>query len=166
MEVNFTVVALTALVPLIIGFIWYHKNVFGSAWMRETGMTEENAKGANIALIFGLTYIFSFFVAFSLQFLTIHQFSILSVIQGEPDFMNPESEAGGMAHAFLAKYGHTFRTFKHGVLHGVISAITLALPVIGVNALFERRSAKYIFIDVGFWIVCFGIMGGLVCQFV
>ncbi len=47
----------------------------------------------------------------------------------------------------LAIYGNDFRTFKHGMLHGTIAGIGLALPVIAVNALFERRSFKYIAIN-------------------
>ena len=64
----------------------------------------------------------------------------------------------------MEKYGSNFRTFKHGVLHGVIGAITIALPVIGINALFERRSFKYVLISGGYWIVTFMIMGGIICM--
>ena len=47
----------------------------------------------------------------------------------------------------MADYGDAFRTFKHGALHGTIAGIFIALPIIGTNALFERKSAKYIFIN-------------------
>ena len=165
MEINFTVIALTALVPLIMGFIWYHPKAFGNAWMRVAGVTEESMKSSNMALIFGLTYIFSFFLAFSMQYLTIHQLSLWSIIQGQPDFMNPSSEAGQMVTAFLDKYGNEFRTFKHGFFHGVLASITMALPVLGINALFERRPAKYTFIHLGYWAITFGIMGGIICAY-
>jgi hypothetical protein len=64
----------------------------------------------------------------------------------------------------MAKYGNNFRTFKHGALHGFISAFLMVLPVIGTNALFERKGFKYIAINVGFWIINFTIMGGIICA--
>jgi hypothetical protein len=79
--------------------------------------------------------------------------------------MNPTSEAGQMVAAFLEKYGNEFRTFKHGLLHGVISAISIALPILGIVALFERKSAKYIFIHLGYWVITLGIMGGIICAY-
>jgi len=39
----------------------------------------------------------------------------------------------------------------------------VALPIIGTNALFERKSAKYIFINAGYWIVTLGVMGAIIC---
>jgi hypothetical protein len=58
---NFGIMALAALVPMIIGFIWYHKAVFGKAWMAASGMTDEKAKGGNMPVIFGLSYVLPIF---------------------------------------------------------------------------------------------------------
>jgi len=165
MQTNIAIIALAALVPLIIGFIWYHPKVFGNAWMKVAQVTEESMKSSNMALIFGLTYLFSFFLSFSLQSLTIHQLSLWGIVAGQPDYMNPSSEAGQMVAAFLSKYGNEFRTFKHGALHGVISAITIALPILGINALFERKPRKYIFIHLGYWVITLGNMGGIICAY-
>jgi hypothetical protein len=162
---NWTVIILTGLIPLLIGFIYYHEKVMGTAWMRASGMTHERMKGANMAVIFGLTFLFSVFVALALTGMVIHQFHLYSIIMNQPDAMNPASEAGGMVKAFMDKYGTEFRTFKHGAFHGFLASIFFALPVIGINALFERRGAKYIFINWGFWAICLLLMGGVICQF-
>ncbi|HEY1040613.1 MAG TPA: DUF1761 domain-containing protein [Bacteroidia bacterium] len=164
MKPNFLILLAAAVVPLIVGFIWYNKKVFGSAWMKATEMTDEKAKGANIGLVFGLTFLFSFFLAFAIQFMVIHQWSVFSILANEPGIMDPKSEMGMWLSDFMAKYGSNFRTFKHGVLHGTIAGISLALPIIGVNALFERKGFKYIAINVGFWTVCMALMGGIICQ--
>lgn len=66
--------------------------------------------------------------------------------------------------AFMDDYGNAFRTFKHGVIHGIIAGIFVALPIIGTNALFERKGAKYILINTGYWIVTLAIMGGIICA--
>lgn len=154
--------AMAALFPLLFGFIWYNPKVLGKAWMDSAGLTEEKMKGANMFLIFGLTYLFSFFVAISLNVLTIHQLALGSLIQGhETDPVYTKWKADSMA-----LVGEGFRTFKHGALHGILSSIFLILPVIAINAMFERRGFKYILINWGFWAVCFVVMGGIVCQFV
>ncbi len=64
MKVNLVIVLLSVLVPLLIGMLWYnHKIGFGKAWMRASGITKKKVQGSNMALIFGLTYLFSVFVA-------------------------------------------------------------------------------------------------------
>jgi len=165
MKMDFLVLALAALVPLIIGFLWYSKMLFANAWMNSAGLSEENLKGGNMAMIFGLTYLFSFFLATAIQFMVIHQYSVFSIFADTPEFKDPTSELGMWAKDFFDKYGSNFRTFKHGVAHGVLSGIFFVLPVVGINALFERRSFKYIFIHTGFWTVTLALMGGIICQF-
>ncbi|HNP47686.1 MAG TPA: DUF1761 domain-containing protein [Bacteroidia bacterium] len=165
MQLNWIVLFLAALLPLILGFFWYHKSVFGTAWMKVSGMDNEKAKNMNMAKVFGLTYLFSFFIAFGLNFIVIHQWHVYSIFANEPGMADPTSEVGQYLKSFMDKYGQNFRTFKHGIFHGIEYGILTAWPVIGVNALFERKSAKYIAISAGFWIVCFALMGGVICAF-
>jgi hypothetical protein len=37
MNINFLAVLVTALVPMVMGFIWYNPKVLGIAWMRAAG---------------------------------------------------------------------------------------------------------------------------------
>ena len=159
------IVALAALLPLLIGFIWYHPKVFGNAWMAAAGVSPESARNANMALIFGLTYLMSFIAAFLLQPIVIHQFSIMSILVDEPGFTDPASEVGTYFANFMDKYGNNFRTFKHGALHGTITGLLFVTPIFTVNALFERKGFKYIAINGGFWTVCLALMGGVICAF-
>lgn len=163
-QMNWLAILVAAICPLIVGFVWYNPKVFGNAWMNATGMTSEKAREANMALVFGLTFIFSFLIAMAMNFLTIHQFSVYSILANEPEMKNPDSELMVWLKEFMGRYGSNFRTFKHGAFHGVLSGVMLALPVVGVNALFERRSFKYIAINAGYWIVSFAVMGGVVCA--
>lgn len=163
---NFPVILLAALIPLVVGFVWYNSKVFGAAWMKAADINEEKMKGAKMPLIFGLTYLFSVFIGLALVSLTIHQFSLASIVMNEPGIrpFDPTSEAGKMVSDFMGRYGTNFRSFKHGALHGTISGFFIALPIIGVNALFERKGFKYIAINVGFWIVSLALMGGVICA--
>jgi hypothetical protein len=165
MNFNWIVIPLSALIPLLVGFIYYNKNVLGTAWMNASGMTEEKAKGANMAVMFGMTYVFSLMVAMALIAIVIHQAHLFSIVMNQPNAMDPTSEAGTMVKGFMDKYGNEFRTFKHGAFHGFLASIFLAMPVIGMNALYERRGGKYIFINWGFWAICMTLMGGVICQF-
>lgn len=164
MHVNFLIILAAALVPMAIGFIWYNPKVLGTAWMNAAEMTEEKMKNANMGLIFGLSFVFSFLFAMGLQFMVIHQFHIGSLFYGM-DISDPNSENGAFYKAIMDKLGSNFRTFKHGALHGTIGGIMAALPIIGINALFERKSFKYIAINTGYWMLTMAIMGGIICAF-
>lgn len=45
-----------AVASFVIGGLWYGP-LFGNTWMRASGMTEERAKEANMARIFGLSFV-------------------------------------------------------------------------------------------------------------
>lgn len=164
METNFTIVLSTALIPLLVGFIWYHPAVFGKVWMQVAGITDEQIKSSNMGLIFGFCILFSLMLSTMMPPLVIHQSGLVSMMMGQPGIPdNPMSNPDFKM--MFEKYGHNYRTFKHGVFHGVLSALFFALPIVGINALFERRGAKYIFLHAGYWIITLALMGGIVCQF-
>ena len=158
MEINFIALLLAALSTLVVGFIWYHPNVFGTIWMKESGMTEDKMKGSNMILIFGMSIFYAFLISFVLQMLVVHQWGAMGMIGGDPTKALPSYSA------FMSDYGTAFRTFKHGALHGFMTGLFFALPVIGVGALYERRSWKYVLIAGGYWVITFMIMGGIICA--
>jgi hypothetical protein len=164
MEMNFYIFFLAAIVPLVIGFVWYGP-LFGNVWMKELGFTKESLADLNRVLTLTLSYLFSLFIAMFLLPATIHQMGVYSSLAGEPGFAESTGEAFTYFQDFLLNYGDRFRTFKHGALHGILSGLFLALPVIAIIAMLERKSLKYIAINAGYWIVTLAIMGGLVCQF-
>ncbi|OOG70394.1 DUF1761 domain-containing protein [Flavobacterium sp. A45] len=162
MEMNWIAVFVSALATLVVGFIWYNPKVFGTAWMKETGLTEEELAKGNMLKIFGLTYIFSLMIVIIESSLTIHQSGALGMIGG-PMKIN---EALPSFNAFMTDYGTAYRTFKHGALHGFVSGLFFAFPMIAINGLFERKSWKYIWIHAGYWIVTLTIIGSLICGWV
>ncbi|MDG5491067.1 DUF1761 domain-containing protein [Psychroserpens sp. SPM9] len=159
MEFNFLAILVAAVVPMVLGFIWYNPKLFGTVWMRESGMTEEKMKGGNMAVIFGVSFLLALVLAFFTQFLVIHQTGVVSLIGGDPtaEGVSPTYQA------FMDVYGGDFRTFKHGALHGFLAGVFFVLPVMGTNGLFERKSGKHIFINVGYWTLTLTIMGAIVC---
>ncbi|MCF8257008.1 MAG: DUF1761 domain-containing protein [Flavobacteriales bacterium] len=163
---NLLVLLAAAIIPTVIGFIWYNPKVFGNAWMKAADMSEEKMKGANMAVIFGVSLLLSFLLAFSMAPIVIHQFGVMGMLESA---MRPESptmaEATTLFNSLMETYGSNHRHFGHGALHGAMTALLLVLPIMGTNALFERKSFKYIAINAGYWAVTLAIMGGIVCQF-
>jgi hypothetical protein len=133
--------------------------------MKELGSTKESLASKNRVLTLILSYVFSLFLAMFLLPSTIHQMSVYSTLAGEPGFSESTGEAFTYFQDFLSNYGDRFRTFRHGALHGILSGLFLAMPVIAIMAVFERKSLKYVVINAGYWIVTLAIMGGLICQF-
>lgn len=131
-NINWLSMILAALIPLVMGFLWYHKAVFGNAWMAATGITEEKAKQANMPVVFGVSLVLSFLAAL---------FLLLNV-----DGPGQEGE---------------FDSFKHGALHGVLLGVFIATPIMIITGLFEQRSWKHMLINAGYWIITFALMGGL-----
>ena len=162
---NIFAILVAALVPMIIGFIWYNPKVFGKAWIKASGLDEEKMKSANLILIFSLTYVFSFILAFIMQFLVVHQAHVTSLFFLQP-IDDASTEMGALYQTIMQKLGSSYRTFKHGALHGTMSGFMIGLPILGINALIERKGFKYIAINVGYWMVCMGIMGGIVSAWV
>jgi hypothetical protein len=161
--------AIAALVPTIMGFIWYNPKVFGKAWMESCGLTMETAqKGFNMPLVFGLSLILSFILAFSLQYVVLHPFGFFSMMmtrEGTEALGNPSSPIYGHAKALFDEFGSEFHTFRHGAFHGAVLAIFTIFPIIATGAMFERKSWRYILINAGYWLVCLTIMGAIICHF-
>jgi hypothetical protein len=161
-KMNFIVILLTALVPIIVGFVWYHPKVLGTAWMQSIGKTQdsiEKENAPNMVKILGFVYLFSLMFCFIYQFLCIHQFGAFGMIGGD------ETKALPSYTAFMNDYVSAFRTFKHGALHGGMSGLMLSFAFIGVSAMFENRGWKYLLIHVGYWTITGLLVGGILCQF-
>ncbi len=44
--VNYLAVIVAALVPMVVGFVWYSPMLFGNLWMKESGMTAADMSAA------------------------------------------------------------------------------------------------------------------------
>lgn len=139
-DINWIALVVASILPLVVGFIWYNTKVFGTVWMKESGMTTEKAQKTNPAKTYGLAIVMAFLIALSLW---------------------PEVMLGG-APGEIHGAGGNFMTFKHGALHGSMMGFLVALPVLATNAMFEQKSFKYILINAGYWILTMGLMGGVI----
>lgn len=167
MEVNFIAVIVAALIPTIMGFIWYHEKLFGKAWAAGAGMTEEKMKSGNMGMIFGLALLFSLILSFSLNFHAVHDAQVAGAMYYATDgTMEPEpgSELAQWYEYFETNLAPANHVFSHGVAHGLLIGLLTLFPIIVTNGLFERRGWKYILINGGYWIICLVLMGGILAA--
>jgi len=62
-ELNWLAIVVSAISAFALGGLWYSPVLFVKIWMRETGITEESAKSANMAKIFGLSFLLAMLAA-------------------------------------------------------------------------------------------------------
>lgn len=162
---NIIAILVAALVPMVLGFIWYHPKVFGTLWMQLTGMTEEKAQQGNMFLKFGLSFVFSFLLAFVLNELVVHDTFIEGAayyeIQASADG-KPSTETGQWLDYYKTTLSASNHTFQHGTFHALfLVGLLIILPVFATNAIFEGKGFKYVAVNAGYWIVCVTLMGGI-----
>ena len=136
-QANLIAVAVAALVPMIMGFIYYHPKVMGNAWMKANGFTLESIGTGPKPVLYLVALAFSFLLSFRL---------CIDVIAPGQD---------------VAPDGHSYITFQHGLAHGAINTIFLLLPVLGTISIFEKRGWNWLFVNLAYWGVTLMIMQGI-----
>jgi Protein of unknown function (DUF1761) len=131
-NLNWLSMIIATLIPLIIGFIYYNPKVLGTVWMKSLGLSEEDLKKGNMAVTFGVSLIMSFLIAFFLV-----------------NFNNSPGQEG------------EFDNFGHGAWHGVFIGVVVAMPVLVTNGLFELKNFKNLVLNVTYWLITLGLMGGV-----
>ena len=63
-EINYFAVAAGALATFVVGGLWYSPVLFGKAWQRETGLSDEQLPRGNMLRIFGIAFVLSLVAAF------------------------------------------------------------------------------------------------------
>jgi hypothetical protein len=63
-EINYLAVIAAAVASFVLGGIWYSPLLFSRAWQRESGVTEEQLKSANMGMIFGTTFVLCLVASF------------------------------------------------------------------------------------------------------
>lgn len=137
MEPHFNWVAniVAAIIPMVVGFIYYHPKVAGGAWMKANGFSLENMKPPK-PVLYGLALFLSFLLA---GFLAIN-------VTGPGQDHAPD--------------GHSYITFQHGMVHGIILTLTVVTPILGTLAIFENRGLKWAVVNIGYWLITLMAMAG------
>jgi hypothetical protein len=128
-NLNWLAIIVAAVSAFVLGGLWYSPLLFAKRWMKETGITEESTKNANMIKIFFLAFILALIASFFLAML-----------------IGARAGAGfGALDGFLAGLGLVFtfmgisylfesRTLMHFVINSVYSIVSLTIMglIIGV----------------------------------
>lgn len=63
-EFNIWAVLTAAATSFVLGGLWYSPALFGKAWQREVGLSDEQLAAGNMALIFGASFVLCVVAAF------------------------------------------------------------------------------------------------------
>ena len=63
-EVNYLAIIAAAVAAFVLGGLWYSPALFGKAWQREVGLSDEELKRGNMARIFGTALVLSLIASF------------------------------------------------------------------------------------------------------
>ena len=123
-QLNWFAILVAAISTFLIGGVWY--SIFEKPWMEVNNFTKELLQQRKLPIVFGLSFLFSLIMAFSLAM-----------------FIGSKADISfGLFAGFLAGFGWVFFS-------------------IAVISLFEKRSAKYIFINGVYMTVAFTVMGAI-----
>jgi len=144
---NFLVLAICAFIPMITGIFYFHTNVMGKLFQAEIN-SKTDSFTPNLQWYHWLfQFILYFLLAFGVYLITVHHTHVLALTG--PDIAAFKT---GTAAAFMAEYGGNFRTFEHGISHGlVIGTLFFALPIMARVTIYEGKSLKYLLIYSLYW---------------
>lgn len=128
--INWLAVVVAAIAFFALGALWYGP-LFGKAWQRGVGLTDEEIKSANMGKLFGSAFIFAL---------------IISV---------------GMAMFFfgMGTDPENPMTISNGVMYGAMTGIFFILPSTCMNYLFARKSASLMMIDSFYHVFAYVVVG-------
>lgn len=127
-SINWLAVIVAAVAFFGLGAVWYGP-IFGKAWQKGVGLSDEEIKNANMGKLFGSAFVFALIISFGMA-MFFYGF-------GENPDMN-------------ATYGATM---------GLMTGIFFLFPSISMNYLFARKSSALMLIDSGYHIVAYTIVG-------
>ena len=128
-NLNWLAIVIAAVSAFILGGLWYSPLMFVKRWMKETGITEESTKNANMIKIFSFAFVLSLIAAFFLaMFIGTKAGAVRGAVAG---FM-----AGvGWVFTFMGIiYLFESRTLAHFLINSVYGIVSLAIMglIIGV----------------------------------
>ena len=132
-QINYWAVLLAALSSMVVGSIWYAKGVFGNSWAKEAGIKLGDMKGSNMGVTMGLTFVLSLLTAYVLAHVT-----------------------------FLSN-----KFFGDSFLQDALSTafwlwLGLVVTRMATHNLFEQRTGKFIWLNIGNEFVTIMLMGVII----
>ena len=112
-EVNLLAVLLCGVGSMVLGAIWYAPPLFGKAWQRRVGLTDEALAGGNMAIIYGGAFLLSLAAAY-----------VFALFIGSDMGLGPSVAAGAAAGLFwvAASFGINYLFERRSLALWLINA--------------------------------------------
>lgn len=153
MELNHVNWLLIALVPIVLGVIWYNPHL---PW---------NVRSYKKLKWFHWPWFYIISAGFTYGYmnLIIHQLGFYEIFF--TDIMKGVPGTQEIVDEFMKKYGDKHRHFGHGVMHGILNAVLLGIPFLWFTLFFSGKSDRFWnhFIYILF---TSALVGGLISEFV
>lgn len=130
-SINFLAVLVAAVASFAIGALWYSPVLFGKAWQKELGFTQKDLEGANMAMIFGGSFVMILIMAL------------------------------GMGMLLQGHYPVELINAKVGIFHGLYIGIAFVGTSTAINYFYQRKSLKLWAIDAFYQIVFLIVQGAI-----
>lgn len=161
---NWFILPVAAIVPLLLGVIWYHPQVFGTSLAKVTGQSIQQITDYSVKRI-GFTYLFGLLMAYIVFACSVHQYAVFQLFMGEESLGVAGSQMNTFMSDFNETYGDRHRSFFHGVIHGLEASTLFGFAFLGISTFVEGTPMKRMWIHLGYFVLCGGIMGGMICAF-
>jgi hypothetical protein len=136
-SINWLAVLVAGISSFVLGGVWYSPALFGKAWMKENRFSVEDVQKGNKAKIFGWAFVLSLLMAAN-----------LGMFLADSPSTCPE--------------GCAQRTdIAWGTIAGFLAGIWVFCGLATV-ALFEHKTARYIFINGGYCLLALTLMGAII----
>lgn len=66
---NYLAIGLAGLAFWLLGALWYSPILFGKAWQKESGLSDDDIKGGNMAIIFGTSFLLMCLMSIGVSFI-------------------------------------------------------------------------------------------------
>jgi hypothetical protein len=128
-SINYLAVLVAAVAAFGLGALWYSPILFGKAWQKELGFSDEYLQQGNMGLIFGSSFLM----------MLIMSFGLAALLQGQ--------------------VGESSIDWLSGLYHGLLIGVFFVGTSVAINLLYQRKSVKLWAIDALYQIVFLGIIG-------
>lgn len=123
---NWFAIITAALSNFLIGRLWYSAILFGKVWKKENHFTDDDLKKGNMTKIFGLTFLFSFVMAFNLA-MFLNDSNTTTIWGGIAGFL---AGFGWVAMSIFTIGQFERKSTKYMLIHG--GYVTISFVVMGL----------------------------------
>ena len=111
-ELNWVGLLLCGIGSMVLGGLWYSPFLFGKAWQRGIGLSDDQLAAGNMALIYGVAFLLSIIAAAVFALLIGHRHGLL------PWIAAGTGTGAVVAAAFGINYLFERRTFRQWLING------------------------------------------------